>query len=791
MKILSAETNLASATNVSNATVVRIFNSDESHLTVTRKIAGGSTIGTLIVPSGKVVYCEKDSTDTLEGGSNLKVAKTAYSSMMSFASSGSSGPTYFFSLSTTSINEGGSFTTTVTTTNVDDGTTLYWELSGTGITSGDFSSGALTGSGTVNSGTFNFSHTLAEDATTEGTETIDIKLYTDSGRNTQVGNTVNVNVNDTSLTPTYAATPVSSTVDEGSSLTINITTTNVADSTTLYWGLTNSGDFGTSQGTVTISSNSATVSVGPTADSTTEGNETFELKLYTDSGRSVLVASTGSITIVDTSIAPVMNTTGLEHWWDFNDDAYVTKDDGNRGSIVTATNNWLSVGPSSDLTMGTGDFTIECWVFKYSNNHKGVFQITTNTNGLQQTDYGDTIAVGYQVNRWQLYGSNGSGNINGALDGPTPPTDGNPAGNWTHLALVRNGSSLKLFVNGYQEISTTTTKNFQGNYLSIGGYYNTSYLMNGRVSNFKITKGEALYTSAFDGNTPNFPVTKKSCGSDPDNVVLIGCRNESNMLNFEVIQSGASVTSQTNGGSPVNAGGADTDGFTSGTKSYAVDIAGQGSNGFCGLYTNGGSDGHTLQGNVNRRSVYKSNSTFYQMTNELRVGNTTDSMGSAFTFFYSFLTYTNPWINSGVGGLNFASNNDGNNYIRLYNTNQFNHLGVTKFEFENDAGTVSSYEHSSGAVYSGGPMWIVYWTFSSTGVLKAYVNGNLLSGGTTSGNSSWSSQAAVFNFIDRVNGSTGTSYRQEIFGGFYNRELSASEISSNYAYHTTRMPTHL
>ena len=71
-----------------------------------------------------------------------------------------------------------------------------------------FSSGALTGSGTVNSGTFNFSHTLAEDATTEGTETIDIKLYTDSGRNTQVGNTVNVNVNDTSLTPTYAATPV-------------------------------------------------------------------------------------------------------------------------------------------------------------------------------------------------------------------------------------------------------------------------------------------------------------------------------------------------------------------------------------------------------------------------------------------------------------------------------------------------------------------------------------------------------------------------------------------------------
>ena len=88
-------------------------------------------------------------------------------------------------------------------------------------------------------------------------------------------------------------------------------------------------------------------------------------------------------------------------------------------------------------------------------------------------------------------------------------------------------------------------------------------------------------------------------------------------------------------------------------------------------------------------------------------------------------------------------------------------------------------------------MFVVYWTFSSSGVLKVYVNGNLLSGGTTSSNSSWSSQFAIFNFIDRNNGSTGTSARQEIFGGFYSRELSASEISSNYAYHTTRMPTHL
>ncbi len=105
---------------------------------------------------------------------------------------------YTLSVSATEVDEDGNFTTTVSTTNVDEGTTLYWELSGSGITSADFSSGALTGSGTISSGGFTFSHTLDEDGTIEGTETITIKLYNDSARSSQVGNTISVTINDTS-----------------------------------------------------------------------------------------------------------------------------------------------------------------------------------------------------------------------------------------------------------------------------------------------------------------------------------------------------------------------------------------------------------------------------------------------------------------------------------------------------------------------------------------------------------------------------------------------------------------
>jgi|5_EtaG_2_1085323.scaffolds.fasta_scaffold28699_3 hypothetical protein len=202
MKVLSTQTNLGSATNVSNASVVRLFNGGNDNILVTQKDFGGTTEGTFIVPSGDVVYVEKNYTDTLEGSGDVLATKTAYSSMMKFVSAaGSSSPTYTYSVSPTNVDEGGNFTTTITTTNVDDNTTLYWSLSGTNVTSADFSSGALTGSVTISNNSASFSHTVASDTLTEGTEYVAVKLFTDSNRTEQVGNTVTVNLADTSTTP--------------------------------------------------------------------------------------------------------------------------------------------------------------------------------------------------------------------------------------------------------------------------------------------------------------------------------------------------------------------------------------------------------------------------------------------------------------------------------------------------------------------------------------------------------------------------------------------------------------
>ncbi|MCP9812592.1 dockerin type I domain-containing protein [Synechococcus lacustris] len=109
-------------------------------------------------------------------------------------------PTYNLTPSATTINEGAVLTSTVTTTNVALGATLYYMLSGTGITSVDFSSGALTGEGITDAtGKFAFTHTLANDLTTEGAETLIINLYSDSARTLQVGTTASVSIVDTSI----------------------------------------------------------------------------------------------------------------------------------------------------------------------------------------------------------------------------------------------------------------------------------------------------------------------------------------------------------------------------------------------------------------------------------------------------------------------------------------------------------------------------------------------------------------------------------------------------------------
>ena len=80
-KVLAAEADLSSASNVTLATLVRVYNGHSAVSVITRKDSGGNTIGSATVLNGTVEVFEKDATDTLTasaGGASVKVAKIGF-----------------------------------------------------------------------------------------------------------------------------------------------------------------------------------------------------------------------------------------------------------------------------------------------------------------------------------------------------------------------------------------------------------------------------------------------------------------------------------------------------------------------------------------------------------------------------------------------------------------------------------------------------------------------------------------------------------------------------------------
>ena len=556
MKILAAETNLNAPISVGSASVVRVFNSDSSNLLVTRKDESGTIVGNFMVPAGEVVYCEKDYTDTLEGSANLKVARVAFSPMMSFVSQDSTVPTYTHSVSATAVDEGGNFTTTITTTNVADGTNLYWEL--TGVQSADFSSGALTGTVSISSNSATFSHTVSSDVTTEGTETATIKVYSDSGRNTQVGNTLTVTITDTSLTRTYSVAVSSTTRDEGDSFTTTMTTTNAPDGTVLYWELSGTGiaagDFssGALTGSGTISSNTFNFSHTIANDNATEGTETLNIKFYSDSGRTTQVGSTTSITINDTSVGD---------------------SGGIFGTFFNGGTKRLYIEPTSDFSFGTGDFTIEAYVQRTSDNysysrilHFGSYWNNDSAVGLNfdDGDHANKITFGSYYNR-----SQGSVPANGrVLVGTTTVVNDQ----WYHTAVTRKNGVFRLFVDGNLEDteSSITSRDLAADYNASGQNLTIANTVDrhvqepikAKISNVRITKGQCLYETDFQPSMS--PLTTTSQGATASNVKFLGVNKDD--------PTDTSVTPSTPIAYGVNSGDTNDDAYSPMSGNWSVDF---------------------------------------------------------------------------------------------------------------------------------------------------------------------------------------------------------------------------
>jgi len=230
-------------------------------------------------------------------------------------------PVYSLGVSTTSISEGQSVNFILNTLNVGAGATLFYSTGGS-IQAADFSDNSLTGSFNIvgvgsTAGIATITRTIANDFSTEGSESFTFVVRTGSTSGTIVATSSTVTVAD--VVPTFGVGPSTTSVNEGSSVVFTVVTTGVANGTTLYWstlgisGTISASDFsdGDLSSSFVINNNIGTITRTLVSDRTTEGSDAFRLQIRQTSTSGTIVATSDVVYINDTSLNVGQNANGL------------------------------------------------------------------------------------------------------------------------------------------------------------------------------------------------------------------------------------------------------------------------------------------------------------------------------------------------------------------------------------------------------------------------------------------------------------------------------------------------
>ena len=174
--------------------------------------------------------------------------------------------------------------------------------------------------------------------------------------------------------------------------------------------------------------------------------------------------------------------------------------EGNGGVYTISSTNSVSGG-----TLGSGEYTVECWCYPLENGNFELLSTRASTTG----DNTSGIGLMMVVDTHELRISTGN---TGQL-----ATVGTPLqiGQWNHVAVTRDGSNTtRIFVNGVKGKEFLDTRNYQDQIIYLFdarqqsayfGYGGARW--KGYIEDFRITKGVARYTSNFAVPTQAFPTS--------------------------------------------------------------------------------------------------------------------------------------------------------------------------------------------------------------------------------------------------------------------------------------------
>ena len=159
----------------------------------------------------------------------------------------------------------------------------------------------------------------------------------------------------------------------------------------------------------------------------------------------------------------------------------------------TNTNTRVNIPTSANFNFGTGDFTIEAFInLKTSKNYHNIYDQRTPTQDATT----NSPVLYIDNNNYVIFLVGGAGRVfSSALS----------LGVWYHVAVTRASGSTKMFLNGTQQgnaYSDSLTYVQPASDFSFGGSLEqNSYNLDGFLSNLRVVKGTALYTSNFTAPT--------------------------------------------------------------------------------------------------------------------------------------------------------------------------------------------------------------------------------------------------------------------------------------------------
>ena len=183
------------------------------------------------------------------------------------------------------------------------------------------------------------------------------------------------------------------------------------------------------------------------------------------------------------------------------------------------TGDYLNTPNSAAFSFGAGDFTIETWVYNTTLSGQQTI-VQRRTTGFTTGDW--ILFCNETAGTFSFYAADVSG-VSAVMS-----ASGLVANAWTHVAVVRNGSTWRIYVNGTQAATATSSATIGDNSqpITIGrdnGGGTGRFYFSGSISNLRITKGQALYTSTFTPSTS--PLTTTSQGATAANVSLLTCQS--------------------------------------------------------------------------------------------------------------------------------------------------------------------------------------------------------------------------------------------------------------------------